>query len=57
MSGSLAKFGVLVRRNIISIVFPVGVTWAIFTDLERTRKYKAKKAEVASKAGEQLPHA
>jgi len=43
-----------VRRNLISVLFPVGVGWAVYADWSRTRAYKAKKAEIASKASEPL---
>jgi len=41
-----------VRRNLVSILVPVGVSWAIYADWSRTRAYKAKKAEIASKQSE-----
>jgi hypothetical protein len=45
---------VALRRNLLSILFPVGVTWAIYSDWSRTQAYKARKAQVALKAAEQL---
>jgi len=34
-----------VRRNLLSVLFPTLVAWAIYADWSRTQKYKADKAK------------
>jgi len=41
---SIGRVSAVIRRNLLSVLFPVGVSWAIFTDLSRTRAHKARKA-------------
>jgi len=48
MPVTVGKVLFVARRNLVSILLPVGVAWAICADLSRTRKYKARKAKIAS---------
>jgi len=35
-----------VRRNLVSVLFPFGVSWSIYADWIRTQTYKTNKAAI-----------
>jgi len=37
------------RRNLLSVGFPVLVTWAIYADWSRTKQFKIRQAEIEAK--------
>jgi len=47
MSVPVTRLVAQVRRNLISILFPSVVAWAIYADWSHTRQYKAEKAKKA----------